>query len=686
MPTANLPADHPLACPSSLPFLAPPFDRLRDEHWRPAFAEGMRCHATEVRAIADAAEPPTFANTIEALERAGQLLTRVGKAFFHLTEAATTPAIQAIQAEVAPQLAAHHDAIWLDAPLFARVAAVFAARDDLADPERRRLVERYHLAFVRNGAQLAPAAQARLRAINAECSTLQTTFQERLLADTAASAVVVDDVRRLAGLDDGAIAAAAAAAGQPGRWRLDLQLPSSQSALAALQDAGTRAALHAASLARCSRGNDHDTRAVVARLAALRAERAGLFGCASHAEHVLADQMAGSVAAVERLLADLTPAIVTKANAEAAELQAWLDTHRPGTRLRAADWAWVADQVRRSKHGIDDAEVRQHFEFGSVLTRGVFAMARALYGIELRQRHDLPVWHPDVRVFDVLERSGEPLGLFYLDCFARPGKRGGAWMSDFVDQSELLGQRPVVVNVLNIVKAGRGQPTLLGFDEVTTLFHEFGHAVHGLFSRVRHPLLSGTAVPRDFVEFPSQFHEDFAFEPALLAEYARHAVTGAVLPTSTITALRAARRFGQGFASLEYIAAAWLDLEWHSLAPGTTVADVVAFERDALRARGVAHELVPPRYRSAYFAHVWPGGYGAGYYAYLWSEALAADAFATCATNGGMTAGNGARFREHVLSRGMTREPAAMFAAFCGRPLDPRALLARRGLAVTGRS
>ncbi|MFY9344330.1 MAG: M3 family metallopeptidase, partial [Planctomycetota bacterium] len=469
-------------------------------------------------------------------------------------------------------------------------------------------------------------------------------------------------------------------AGAPGRFLLGLQLPTSQGVLGSLADRGTRKKVFDASIARCARGNEHDTRALVREMATLRAERAGLLGFTNHADHVLADQMAGSAAAAHAMLARMAGPIVQKAKAEAAELQAWLDRHRPGTALAPWDFAWVAEQVKKEKYAFDEAAVKPWFELESVLQRGLLFAMRELYGIALRERHDLPVYHPDVRVFEVSNGDGTPIGLFYGDWFARPGKRGGAWMDHFVDQSTLLGQLPVVVNVMNICKPGAGQPTLLGFDEVTTLFHEFGHAVHGLFSNVRYPLLSGTAVPRDFVEFPSQFHEDFAFEPAVLTGCARHWRTGEPLPAELVAKIRAARRFGEGFASLEYIAAAFLDLAWHTLPPGTQVDDVEAFEAAALANAGVAQELVPPRYRSSYFAHIWPGGYGAGYYAYLWSEALAADAFQCCVENGGMTGSNGARFRDLVLSRGMTREPMAMFTAFRGRELDPQALLRRRGL------
>ena len=683
MTATALPKDNPFAAPSSLPYATPAFDQVRDAHYLPALTEGMRLHREEVVAIATQKDAPTFENTIEALEKAGTLLTRVSKVFFNLTESTTNPIIQSVQAEVAPKLAAHADAIWLDAQLFARVEAVHAAREQLGDAEQQRLVERYHTAFVRNGARLAPAAQERLRAINEQLSTMTTKFQEHLLADTKALAVVLDDEKQLAGLDPSAISAAADAAktaGKPGKFLLTLQLPTSQGVLSSLQDRTTRQRVFEASNARCARGNEHDTKALVLQIAALRAERAQLLGFATHADYVLADQMAGSAAAVERMLASMAKQIVAKADKEAAELQAWLDKNQPGQKLAPWDWAWVAEQVRKERYAFDEGVVKQYFELESVLQNGMFFMAKQLYGIELHERKDLPVYHPDVRVYEVFDKDRRALGLFYTDYYARPSKRGGAWMNDFADQSRMTGQKPVVVNVMNLQKPGAGQPTLLSFDEVTTLFHEFGHGVHGLFSQVQYPMLSGTSVPRDFVEFPSQFHEDFAFDPAVLARCARHWQTGEVLPKELVDKVRAARTFGQGFGSLEYVAAAILDMAWHSLPAGKVVDDVAAFERDALQKGAVLSPLVPPRYRSTYFAHIWPGGYSAGYYAYMWSEALAADAFAAVVENGGMNEQNGMRFRDLVLSRGMTREPMSMFTAFRGRELDTKALLKRRGL------
>lgn len=681
--TAALTADNPFSAPSELPFGAPPFDRIREEHYLPAFAAGMERHLEEVRAIADDDAAPTFANTIEAMERAGELLERTARVFFNLTGSTITDGLQKIQAEVAPKLAAHSDTIWLDERLFARVQQVFDDRAALAD-EERQLTERYHLSFVRHGARLDPQQQQRIREINERSSQLTTRFQECLLAETKALGVLVDSKAELAGLSDSDISAAAdaaKAAGHDGKFLLTIELPTSQGILSSLADRDTRKRVFEAAIARCDRDNEHDTKAIAKELSALRAERAALLGYATHAHYVLADETAATPDAVREMLASMTGAIVQKAEAEADELQQHLDEHLPGTTLEPWDWAWTAERVRQARYDLDEAEVKQFFEFERVLTDGLFFMAEQLYGVTLKERTDLPVYHDDVRTFEVFDQDGESIALFYADYYARPSKRGGAWMSSFVDQSELLGTRPVVVNVMNIKKPSAG-PTLLSFDEVTTMFHEFGHGVHGMFSRVRFPMLSGTSVPRDFVEFPSQFHEDFAFDPAVLARCARHYRTGEALPEELIGKIKRARKFGQGFAALEYIAACWLDLAWHSLAPGEAVDDVAAFEQQALQQAGVAMPLVPPRYKTTYFAHIWPGGYSAGYYAYLWSEALAADGFAACMENGGMTRENGQRFRDAVLSRGLTQEPMQQFRAFRGRDLDTGAVLKRRGLAT----
>lgn len=680
--TAATLVDNPFSSPSTLPLQAPAFDLIREEHYVPAFEAGMAQHLAEVDAIATQSDSPTFDNTLEALERAGALLDRVAHVFFNLTGSTVTDGLQKIQAEISPKLAAHSDAIWLNRELFARVQAIHADRFGLT-PEQQQLTERYYVAFVRAGALLDDAMQQRIRELNEQAAKLTPKFQERLLADTKALAVLIESKDELAGLSDGDISAAADAAkeaGHDGQFLITLQLPTSQGILSSLNHRDTRKRVFEASIGRCNQNNDNDTKALILELCAIRCERAQLLGYETHAHYVLDDETAGTPEAVREMMGSMTGAIAQKAKHEADELQQHLDKSAPGTKLAAWDWAWAAEQVRQDRYDLDEATVKPFFEFERVLIDGLFFMANQLYGITMKERTDLPVYHETVRTFDVFDENGEQVALFYADYYARPSKRGGAWMSSFVDQSELLQTKPVVVNVMNIKKPSEG-PTLLSFDEVTTMFHEFGHGVHGMLSKVHYPMLAGTSVPRDFVEFPSQFHEDFAFEPAVLARCAKHYQTGEPMPAELTDKIQRARKFGQGFASLEYIAAAWLDLAWHSLPQGTEVRDVEAFEQAALAAADVALPLAPPRYRSTYFAHIWAGGYSAGYYAYLWSEALAADGFAGCMENGGMTRENGQRFRDTVLSRGLTQQPMNMFEAFRGRALDTQAVLKRRGLA-----
>ena len=680
-PAAAGAATNPLFAPSTLPYLAPHFDRIRDEHYLPAFERGMAEHMAEVEAIAASKDAPTFANTIEAMERSGQLLSRVSAVFFNLSGTDNNDTIQKIEAEVAPKLAKHSDSIYLDPRVFARVVAVYEARDQLQG-EQKRLTERYHTAFVRAGAKLDDKAKARIKEINAEASSLTTEFSKKLLADTKALAVVVDTKEELAGLGDSGISAAAdaaKAAGKEGKYLITLELPTSQGILSSLQNQQVRKRVFEAANSRCNRGNENDTSAITTRLAALRAEKAALMGYPSHAAYVLADQMAGSPEAVMKMLGSMAPKIAAKTKAEHAELQAHVDSVAPGMKVEAWDWSYVAEQVRKARYAFDEATVRQYFELNRVLD-GMFFMAKELYGTKFVERKDLPVYHPDVRVYEVFNEDGSAVGLFYTDYYNRPSKRGGAWMNNFVEQSLLLGQKPVVVNVMNIQKPGEGQPTLLSFDEVTTLFHEFGHGVHGLFSDVRYPLIAGTNTPRDFVEFPSQFHEDFAFDPRVLEITAKHWQTGEPMPKELLDKVLTARKYGQGFASFEYVAAALLDMEWHMLSTDAKVTDVKGFEAEALRRNGMDFAMVPPRYRTTYFNHVWASGYSAGYYAYLWSEALAADGFDGVMASGGMNRANGQKYRDTVLSRGLTVEPMKMYEDFRGRPLDTDAVLKRRGL------
>jgi len=673
--------ENPFLAASVLQYQAPDFSKIKSEHFAPALTEGMRQHALEIVAIAESAEPANFENTIVAMERAGALLTRVSKVFFNLTESTTNDTIQALQADVAPKLAAHQDDILLNGRLFARVEAVYAERETL-DPESKRLVERYFDQFVRAGAKLEAAAQARVREINARQSTLVTQFQNNLLKAGKDDAVVVTDRAELAGISDADLASAAELAksrGMDGKWVIGLTNTTRQPILSSLENRGLRQRVWESSANRGLKTGDTDSRAIVIELATLRAERAKLLGYDSWAAYVLADQMAKTPEAVSKLLVDMVPKVRQNAQGELAEIQKLIDAEKGGFKAQAWDWEFYAERVRQAKYQMDEAQIRPYFEFERVLKDGVFFTMKELYGITLTERLDLPVYAPDVRAFEVFDADGTSVGLFYADYFARESKRGGAWMDSFVDQTELLAQKPVVVNVLNINKAPSG-PTLLSFDDVTTMFHEFGHGVHGLFSKVKYPQLSGTNVPRDFVEFPSQFEEDWAQNPRVIANYAKHYETGEAIAPELLAKVIKSRGFNQGFDTMEYIAAALLDLEWHSLKAGAHPTSVEAFEAAALEKYGADMPTIPPRYRSTIFAHVFSGGYSAGYYAYMWSEVLAADAFAYMGTQGGLTRENGDKFRAAILSKGATQDPMGLYVDYRGAEPTGAALLARRGL------
>ncbi|OXM74918.1 M3 family metallopeptidase [Amycolatopsis sp. KNN50.9b] len=676
--------DNPFSQASDLPYGLPPFDRIADEHFGPAFEAGLAEHAAEIEAIATNPEPATFENTIVALDTSGRLLQRVSSVFFNLTSSDTNPARQELQAEVAPKLAAHSDAIHLNPALFARVRDLYERRDQLGlDEESAWLLERTYTDFQRAGAGLDESQQARLRVLNEELSTLSTRFQENLLRDTNDLAVLVEDVAELAGLSEGTIAAAgeaAASRGEAGKYLLTLNLPTSQPLLASLANRALRERLFTASISRGNRGNDNDNTAVLARVVQLRAERAALLGHPSHAAYVISDETARTAEAAVGLLERLAPVAVANARRDAEELQAYLEQDHPGATLQPWDWAFYAERVRKAKFDLDDATLRPYFELDRVVRDGVLFAASKLYGLSFTERHDLPVYHPDVRVFEVFDADGSPLGLFLGDYYTRDSKRGGAWMNTFTDQSHLLGERPVVVNNLNIAKPPAGEPTLLTFDEVTTLFHEFGHALHALVSDVRYPKFSGTSVPRDFVEYPSQVNEMWMLWPEVLANYAKHHETGEPLPQRLVERLAESAQYGQPFATTEYLAASLLDQAWHGLGTEDAVGDVAAFEAAALEKAGVAVPAIPPRYRSTYFAHVFSGGYSAGYYSYIWSEVLDADTVEWFRENGGLTRANGDHFRRTLLSRGGAGDPMAFFRAFRGRDPEIAPLLARRGL------
>ena len=675
---------NPLLVASTLPLMAPPFNLIQDADYEEAIMAGMAKHKAEIAAISDSKEPATFENTIVAMERAGQDLTRAYKIFSNLTNSTSNDTLRAADEKLSPLLAAHQDSISLNPTLFARVQAVYDARDKLQG-EDLRLAEVYYRQFVRAGAKLSAEDKVKLSALNTELSTLGTRFSQFLQKDTNDSAVVIDDVKLLDGMSEGDIASAKAAAEErklTGKYLLTLSNFTLQPQLASLKNRDTRKRLYEASINRGNRGNEFDTKATILRIAAARAERAALLGFKTFADFALDDQMAKVPSAVNKIMMDTAKPTLARAKAEAADIQAAIKADGQTFTLEPWDWAIYAEKVRSAKYGLDEAAIRPYFELERVLQDGLFYTMHELYGITMKERKDLPLYHPDVRTFDVMDADGSQIGVIYLDYFARDSKRGGAWMDSFVDQSDLLGQKPVVLNCLNIKKAANGEPTLLSYDEVSTMFHEFGHAVHGLFSKVKYPQLSGTNTPRDFVEFPSQFEEDWSLDKKVLAHYAKHYQTGEAMPQELVDKIRKAATFNKGFDGLEALEAQMLDQDWHNMtvAQAQAVTDPIAFEKAALEKRGVAFGPIQPRYRTTYFGHVWPGGYAAGYYAYLWTEVLAADAFAYMGTQGGLTRENGDKFRAAILSKGGTAEPMDLFKAYRGQEPTVDGLLMRRGL------
>lgn len=685
---------NPFAAPSALPYELPDYAAVREEHYLPALRAAMAAQRAAVEAIAADPAPPTVANTLEALERSGQALSRVGHAFFNQVSADATPGLEEIQETVAPELAAHHDAIYMDTRLYARARALQDAADAgelTLQPDAAWLLRTLLVDFRRSGVELDAEQQARLRDLNARLTSLEAAFGRKLLAGANAASVLVTDPADLEGLSDDAVAGAAAAAaarGHEGAWLLEMQLPTQQGVLSSLARREVRERVQRASEGRGAGGDEHDTRATVLETVRLRAERARLLGYEHHAAYVAEDATAKTTEAVQAMLSRLAPAAVANARREAADLQTALRADVPDADLRASDWSFYAERVRKDRFALDDALLRPYLELEKVVHDGVFRAATLLYGISFTERTDLVGYHPDVRVFEVFDAEtpgapGEGTGLFLADWYTREAKRGGAWMNNLVDQNHLLGQRPVVVNNLNIVKPPAGEPTLLRWDEVITLFHEFGHALHGLFSDVRYPSQSGTDVPRDFVEYPSQVNEMWAWEPEILRSYAVHHVTGEPMPSAWVDTMLASRQFNEGFATTEYLAAALLDQAWHRLGPDevpASVDDVVPFEVAALEAAGVAFAPVPPRYRTTYYNHVFGGGYAAGYYSYIWSEVLDADTVEWYGENGGLRRENGERFRRALLARGGSQDPLVSFRELRGRDADIAPLLSRRGL------
>ena len=677
---------NPLLTESTLPYHLPPFAQIKNEHFAPAFAQGMAEELQEIAAITGNTAAPTLENTVIALERSGETLKRATGVFGILTGADTNPTLQKLEREMAGKFAAHRDAIRLNPALFARLQTLHTARASLGlDPESDRLLDRYYKDFVRGGAKLGEADKTKLRALNAELAKLSTEFSQRVLNEINASLVFVATREELAGLPDAAIAAAAAAAksaGHDGQFALGLTNTSGQPPLTLLTNRAVRERLMQASLARGSRGGEFDTRATVAALARLRAERAQLLGYATHAALQLEEQTARTVDTVNRLLAQLAVPAVANARKEAADMQAIVDREKGGFTVAACDWDLYSEKVRQARYAFDGSQLRPYYELRRVLVDGVFYAATKLYGITFKERPDLKGYHPDMLTFEVFNADGSPLALFLGDFYARPTKKGGAWANAYVPQSGLRGTKPVIGNHLNIPHPPAGEPTLLTHDEVNTMFHEFGHALHGMFSAVKYPRFAGTSVPRDFVEYPSQVNEMWATWPEVHTHYAKHYQTGAPLPPELLAKVAAAAKFNQGFKTTEYLAASLLDQAWHQLKPDEVPgADgVLAFEAAALKKSGVDFAPVPPRYRSTYFSHAFAGGYSAGYYSYLWSEVLDAHSVDWITSHGGLTRQNGDHFRATLLSRGGSDEAMTLFRNFTGAEPDIKPLLRRRGL------
>jgi len=677
-------SDNPLLVESALPYHLPPFDKIKDEHFVPAMEAGMREQLKEVDAVANLSDKSTFENTIVALERTGRLLDRAERTFSNLNACNTNPTLQKIETEMAPKLAAHRDAIHLNGKLFARIQELYDNRAQLGlDPEASYLLERYYKDFVRAGAKLSDPDKEKLKKMNAELATLQTQFEQNVLKEKNASSVVVDRREDLAGLSENQIAGAVAAAKdehKEGKFVIRLQNTTGQPLLGSLQNRALRERIMQASLSRNSKGGPYDTRQIVIRTVQLRAERAKLLGHENHAAYQLEDQTAGNVATVNKLLGDLAPPAVANARREAADMQKIVDQEKGGFQMASWDWDFYSEKVRKARYAFDESELRPYYELNHVILDGVFFAAGKLYGLTLKERHDLPVYQPDVRVFEVYDRDGKPLALFLGDYYARPSKRGGAWMNAYVQQSDLFATKPVVANHLNIPKPPAGEPTLLTYDEVRTAFHEFGHALHGMFSNVKYPRFSGTTVPRDFVEYPSQVNEMWATWPEVLKNFAKHYKTGEPIPQALLDKVIAAEKFNQGYKTTEYLSASLLDQAWHQLNPPEIPKDAMAFEAEALHKAGVDFPPVPPRYRSPYFSHAFAGAYSAGYYSYLWSEVLDADTVEWIKEHGGLKRENGDRFRAMLLSRGGSADALGLFKNFVGRDPYIEPLLKRRGL------
>jgi peptidyl-dipeptidase Dcp len=686
---AEATASNPFFAASTLPYQAPPFDKIKDSDYQPAIEEGMKQQLAEVETIANNPDAPTFENTYVALEKTGVLLNRVMMVFNGVTAANTDDALQKVQEDEAPKLAAHADAIHLNDKLFQRIQTVYDQRDSLKlDPESQRLIEVVYRQFVMAGAKLSDADKTKLKDFNKEEASLEAQFNNKLLAAAKNGAVVVDDKSKLAGLSDEDIAAAAQAAKDrhlDGKWVLTLQNTTQQPLLQDLTDRGTRQALFEASWNRAEKSDANDTRDTIERIAQLRTQEAKLLGFPNYASWTLEDQMAKTPETVMSFMGKLAPAAVARAKVEAADIQKQIDKDQaalkqPTFKLEPWDWEHYAEEVRKAKYDLDDSQIKPYFELDNVLQNGVFYAANQLYGLTFKERKDIPVYNPDVRVFEVFDKDGKSLALFYFDYFKRDNKNGGAWMDNFVGQSKLIGTKPVIYNVANFTKPAAGQPALLSMDDVVTMFHEFGHGLHGLFADAQYPTLSGTQTARDFVEFPSQFNEHWATDPKVFANYAKNYKDGTPMPQPLVDKIKKAGLFNKGYDMTELVAAAMLDMNWHMLGADAPKQDVDAFEIASLKKDGVDLSYVPPRYRSSYFLHIWSNGYSAGYYAYLWTQMLADDAFEGFKEHGGLTRDNGDRFRAMILSRGNTVELAKLYKDWRGKDPVIEPMLIDRGL------
>lgn len=677
----NLPDDNPLKYKSNLPYQAIPFDKLKDEHYRPALLEGLRLQLEEVNSIANNPAPPTFENTVVALEISGELLDRANTAFGSQASANTNPTLQKLREEMAPKLARNSNEIYLNQKLFDRIQSLYNKRATLKlDAESLALLELTYQRFVLAGAKLSPAEKDKIKKLNEEEASLTARFGNMLVTGTKNSALVIDNEEELAGLPQGEKSGYAQAAknrGMAGKWVLPLQNTTQQPALQSLQNRDTRHKLFEASWNRSEKGDSTDTRAIITRIAAIRAQKAKILGFKNFAAYRLQEQMAKTPETVDKFFAELAPAAAKKAKQEAAEIQSEIDRQKSGFTLEPWDWNFYAEQVRQRKYAVDEKEVKPYFEINTVLEKGVFYAANLLYGISFKERKDIPVYHPDVRVFEVFDKDGKSFALWYCDYFKRDNKNGGAWNSGLIGKSTLLGTQPVIINVANLPKPAPGEPALIDFDNVRTMFHEFGHALHGLFAQQKYP---GRRVPRDFVEFPSQFNEHWAMDPVVLKNYAVHYKTGELIPQALLDKIKKASNFNAGYGLTEAIEASLLDLQWHKLTAADTVKDVDAFELAALHRTGIDLRAVPPRYRSSYFQHIWAGGYAAGYYAYQWTKMLSEDAYEWFTEHGGLTRENGQRFRDMILSRGMTTDYKTLYRNFRGKDAGINAMLKYMGL------